>query len=305
MTTTVSPGTDAEPELPAEHGMQCMEIWGGNKPVAGALSVLGMDVWIYSDPHRDTDPQSQAHGDEDGGGDIYYISTCGGGKVSRFVVADVSGHGASVGGLAESLRALMHKYVNTLDQTQLAQSVNREFGAFAESGHFATALLTTYFAEINQLIVCNAGHPPPLLYRAQKQSWHLLEHDLPGCCDKADNLPLGIKEPTDYWQFAVSLEKSDLVLIYTDSLIEARNSRQDDQQLGLPGLLELARGLDVTRTDTIGSALLDGVAEWRGGQPPNDDQTLVVLHHNAEDSPHQSMSQELRGVDKMLGLIHY
>jgi len=306
MTTAISPSTTDSLKLPEAHAIQCMEIWGGNKPIAGALSVPGIDVWVYSDPYRDTNPQAPAYGEEEeGGGDIYYISTCGAGKVSRFVVADVSGHGSSVGGMADSLRTMMRKHVNTLDQTQFARSVNREFGAYAQSGHFATALLTTYISQTDQLIVCNAGHPPPLLYRASKQSWHLLKHDLPDCCDKVANLPLGVIEPTNYWQFAVTLEKGDLVLIHTDSLIEARDPRRDNQELGMQGLLELARGLDGTRPDTIGSTLLDRVADWRDGTPPNDDQTLMVLHHNAADSPPQSVGQKLRVMGKLLGLIHY
>ena len=41
--------------------------------------------------------------------DIYYTSLCGKGMLSRFVVTDVSSHGASVGEPAKKLRDLMHK----------------------------------------------------------------------------------------------------------------------------------------------------------------------------------------------------
>ena len=74
--------------------IQCMEVWGGNHAVATAVEVAGLDTWILSQPYE---------GDREGG-DIHYVSTCGSGRVSRFVVADVSGHGANVGDLAQRLR---------------------------------------------------------------------------------------------------------------------------------------------------------------------------------------------------------
>lgn len=37
------------------------------------------------------------------------------------------------------------------------------------------------------------------------------------------NLPLGIIEPTPYAQFAVPLQPDDLVVLYTDALIETRD----------------------------------------------------------------------------------
>ena len=41
------------------------------------------------------------------------------------------------------------------------------------------------------------------------------------------NLPLDIIVPTDYVQFAVKLAKGDLVLLYTDALMESRNANGD------------------------------------------------------------------------------
>ena len=52
-------------------------------------------------------------------------------------------------------------------------------------------------------------------------------------------LPLGVVEPARYPQFGVRLRRDDLVLIYTDSLIEARSSQ--GRQLGVKGLLDMAR----------------------------------------------------------------
>jgi hypothetical protein len=69
------------------HALQCMEIWGGNRAAREWVSVTGIDAYVFSLPY----------GGQSSGGDIHYVSLCGGGKIARFAVADVSGHGDAVG----------------------------------------------------------------------------------------------------------------------------------------------------------------------------------------------------------------
>ena len=268
-----------------------MEIWNGNVKIQNAISVPGIDAWIYSEPYEG----------EARGGDIHYVSVCGGGRISRFAVADVAGHGSTVGALATRLRKLMRKHINTLDQTRFARSLNHEFLELSQGGQFATALLTTYFAPTDDLIICNVGHPRPLWYLAQAQIWERLHQDMPQRTEQVRNLPLGIIEPTDYAQFAVRLTKGDLILIYTDSLIESRNPK--GEQLGEDGLLDLAGRLDAGDPMNFSAKVLEAVAAYRGGAPPEDDQTLLVLHHNAADPPRQSLGEKIRVVGKVFGLI--
>lgn len=273
------------------HALQCMEIWGGNAAIHDAISVPGIDVWISSEPY-----DGDAYG-----GDIHYISTCGGGRISRFVIADVSGHGALVSSVAHRLKLLMRKYINTLDQTRLAQALNHEFLQLADVGGFVTAVLTTYFAPTDHLIICNAGHPTPLWRHAATGNWEFLHHDTPHRTSTAVNLPLGVIEQTDYVQFAVKLAKGDIVLIYTDSLIESTND--NGQQLGEQGLLELIRHMEFDQPQNLNRELLTAVAAYHGKAPRDDDETLVVLHHNAADPPSPSIGQRLRIMVKMLGLV--
>lgn len=73
------------PHIPAgrpdAQRVQCMEVWGGNSAVATKLEVAGLDAWLSCQPYQGAGQ----------GGDIHYVSTCGSGRVSRFVIADVSG----------------------------------------------------------------------------------------------------------------------------------------------------------------------------------------------------------------------
>jgi len=284
MSTAVTPETEL-------HRLECMEIWGGNRAVEDAISVHGIDAWVVSEPHAGAE----------GGGDVHYVSMCGMGRISRFAVADVAGHGASVNHLAVALRSLMRRNINRVDQTRFARGLNREFMALAKDGVFATAVLATYFTPTDQLITCNAGHPPPLWYRAGERAWQRLVPGAPGHLEEAANLPLGVVEPTPYEQFAVSLEKGDLILIYTDSLIEAMNPQ--GKPLGEAGLLALARGLDAERPDSLCRSLLQAVTDYRAGTPADDDVTMLLLHHNAADPPRQSLGEMAKVMGKLLGLV--
>ncbi len=268
-----------------------MEVWGGNGAFRNAISVPGIDAWISSRPYE---------GDARGG-DLHYVSTCGAGRISRFAIADVAGHGAPAGKLAERLRSLMRKHINTLDQTRFAQALNREFSHSAQPGRFATALLATYFTPTDQLLICNAGHPLPLWYHAGSRRWELLDHDVPERASTVVNLPLGLIGPSAYSQFAVRLDKGDLVLIYTDSLIESRSPR--GEPLGQTGLLDLVRRLEVDRPQELNRRVLAAVADHHGTAAAADDETLLVLHHNAADPPPPTIGQTIHAMAGMLGLV--
>ncbi|MBN1489215.1 MAG: serine/threonine-protein phosphatase [Phycisphaerae bacterium] len=281
--------------------LQCMEIIGGNEALQRAIAAPGLDIWVDSQPLGGK-----------AGGDIHYFSMCGSGRVTRLAVADVSGHGAHVDPMARSLRQLMRKYINMLDQTRFAQALNREFPLEVGDDYFATVLLATYFAPTDHLIICNGGHPRPLWFSQRSQRWHPLDPSLqdtgPSIAEAKGtyalrpvaNLPLGVIEPTHYYQFDIQLAEGDVVLIYTDALIEV--PRADGARLGEAGLLALAESIAPAAPAQVARALLDAVAAWSGHAAAEDDQTLIVLRHNASDPPRMNVKQAIRSLAKMIGL---
>jgi sigma-B regulation protein RsbU (phosphoserine phosphatase) len=279
------------PAIEAQHEVRCLEVWGGTESAESSLNLPGVDAWVFSKPYEDAAQ----------GGDIYYVSSCFTGRVSRFAVADVSGHGSAVSTIAATLRKLMRKHINYLDQTGFAQVLNKEFAEVAQDGIFATAVMLSYFAPTDHLIVCNAGHPRPLWYDASEKTWRWLDAELKPPGDAPHNLPLGLIDPTAYVQFAVKLSPDDLVLIYTDSLTEAR-AGSDGVLLGEAGLIKMVRDLPVTQPQSFGKALLDRIATYRNHATADDDQTLIVLHHNATEVPSRPIRNSIRYIASMLGL---
>ncbi len=288
--------TAIETQERAATTLQCMEIWGGNEAVDDAISVPGIDAIVHSRPHAGSGQ----------GGDIYFVSVCGAGAISRFVLADVAGHGDSVGDLATKLRRIMRKNINNANPSQLAVRLNDEFGEVSDDGRFATALVMTYFAPSDHLIVTNAGHPSPLWYQASSKTWSVMNADdgrIRASGNEsvgARNLPLGIIDGTEYQQFVVPLGKDDIVVAYTDSLIEASNAQ--GVQLGEAGLLGLVREIDTSDVSTIGTRIESAVAAFRDGAQAEDDLTVLVLSHNAGSPAKQGLAEKIRVLGRMVGL---
>jgi hypothetical protein len=234
-----------------------MEVWGGNRIVDAALAVSGLDAWVYSRPH----------GGAGEGGDVLYLSSCATGRITRILVADVSGHGTTAAGLAKALRGLMAKHVNRLDQDRFVSAMNVELASVASSGSFATAVVMTYFAPTRDLTVSNAGHPPPFIYRSSAREWSLLQ--------ARASAPLGMFEESQYQRFGTVLEPGDLVLAYSDAFVEARGA--EGKVLGPRGLLEVARGIGGDSPETFVSRIRSAVEGLRSGNLESDDVTALVF----------------------------
>lgn len=302
--TTSVPATKAD----STHTLQCMEVWGGSTRADHAASVPGLDLYVYSMPYSDA--SSDDAEDEIGGGDVYYISRCGSGRITRIALADIAGHGAEVNDLAEKLRRAMRRSVNIANQSRFARSLNRTFDSFNRHERFATALLGTYFAPTDHFVFVNAGHPPPLLRKHSTGEWMELGAETDGVLTDPTpaigirNLPLGVIDSTDYVQLAYKLEAGDLVLMYTDAYSEASNAK--GEMLGPEGLLEIMRSLDEDeigglRPSRVIDSINERVAAYRDGDA-QDDQTLVLMHHNGSEPKKLSMSEKFSILGQVMGI---
>ncbi len=279
-------------EEPRDHRLQCMEIWGGHGAAYDAVSAPGMDAWVFSKPYEDGER----------GGDIHYLSGCASGRILRVAVADVAGHGETVSEVAQTLRRLMRKSINTPDQSKLAREINTSFADESESGLFATAVLGTYWAPERAFLFVNAGHPRPLLSRGGGP-WEPLDRDSPRVARRAEkagltNLPLGVIGETGYEQLAVTLEVGDRILLYTDFAVEARD--EAGEELTEDGLIALLSERDGDDPELI-PALVDAISARTGGAI-NDDATMVLLRHTDSPMPPQSLGDKVRTLARMIGL---
>lgn len=254
--------------MPDDTGhLQCMEVWGGNTAVDTGVVMAGLDAWAYARPW---------HG-AIAGGDVHYVSSCATGRITRLLVADVSGHGDAVAETASALRRLMRELINRIRPDHVFGALNRAFTDLVEEGGFATAVIATFYAPTHELTLCNAGHPPPLLRSGRDGTWSYLQDDTEPAGPRGGspaNVPLGVIDATQYDVHARRLQVGDLVVLYSDSLTDA--GAPEGGRLGQEGLLEVVRGIEEPDPQAFARALLDRV----NAETIDDDLTLLLFRPN-------------------------
>ncbi len=209
-------------------------------------------------------------------GDYYEVSNltpfapadfvAGHGDVWGVIIGDVSGHGAAAAMEAVQFDAILRTYTGDGGQ-QPAGAVtyaNRYFFSRRSRGHFMTVFVVMYRPDTRILGYLSAGHPP-LLHR-RGGSVQLL--------GESDQIPLGVLRDYEYRNNEVSLTTGDILVLYTDGCVEARDP--EGHMFGLERLRELvATGPDSPQLlrDSIVATLRAHQENAVGA----DDQTLIVL----------------------------
>jgi len=262
--TKQSPNT-APQEFKDVVQLACLEVWGGNRRVNHAVELPGLAGWIYSDPVATADL----------GGDVHYISVCSKGIISRFALADISGHGRSSRVMAQLLRKLIRKHINTWDQSELMRELNESLRNTKKKGEqYATATLFAYCRPTRELVFTNAGHPAALWYHAKTETWDWLESATP-CARSVEGVPLGLIPGTDYVQIAVQLDRNDVLIVYTDGITEASNTQ--GHFLGTDGLMNIVRNVPLDSPASMADGLLSSLQDFRTSAPRDDDQSFFIL----------------------------
>ncbi len=190
------------------------------------------------------------------------------------VVADVAGKSVPAALLMAtfqaSLRALAALPTSLAD---LVQGLNRYACAHSLEGRrFTTAFLAELDSATGALTYINAGHNAPLLRRASGRFERL----------EAGGLPLGIEPHAGYDFACVTLAPGDLLVVFTDGVIEAVN--EDDEEFG-EGRLEAhfhAPGQGSTvpsgpaAKETL-AGLMTAVDGFVAGARQHDDITCLIL----------------------------
>lgn len=185
------------------------------------------------------------------------------------LIADVSGHGSP----AAVLMAITHTIAHIVHEESMESKpeavvayINRKLARHYEHrGDFVTAIYGIYDPETATFRYASAGHNPPMVAGPNDDTMRRL--------DKQCGVPLGIMEDAEYESATVPLEGGHTLLLYTDGITEAMNRDHD-----LFGEERMARALSgvlpaVQQVD----ALLAEVRRHVGGEPLNDDRTVVLL----------------------------
>jgi serine phosphatase RsbU (regulator of sigma subunit)/putative methionine-R-sulfoxide reductase with GAF domain len=205
------------------------------------------------------------------GGDFYDLWTLPGsdGRLG-FVIADVSDKGVPAAMFMAMARSLVR--AAALDGSPPAtalQRANRWISRDSESGMFVTLFYGQLSPQDGHLQFSNAGHNPPLIYRAAGGTFEELR--LPG-------MALGVLEELTLNHGTAVLEPGDLLICYTDGVTEAVDDRL--RQFEVDGIKAVVQAYRHAGAGQIVQAILAAVDRHVGDQPAFDDVTLLVLRRN-------------------------
>ena len=149
----------------------------------------------------------------DNGGDAFDYALNEG--VLHLGVFDAMGHGLpAAGDAALALSLYRHSRRQSGGPAQSYAEIDEELARQHASSRFVTALIAELDVRSGRLRWISAGHPPPLLLR---------EGRLVKTLEVAAARPMGLKLPTAVpVEGREDLEPGDMVLLYTDGLVEAR-----------------------------------------------------------------------------------
>jgi phosphoserine phosphatase RsbU/P len=168
---------------------------------------------------------------------------------------------------------LMVKHLLALDQEALMRDLNNVARLALGASHYASMLAVGWHSRRNLLVVTNAGHPPPMWYRADRNSWTWL--DISRRAEAPAGVPLGLMEDIQYFRRVIRLQPGDLVVLYSDGASESVNSA--GIELGRDGLMSLASDVTAQSAAAFGHELTQSLASFRDGVAAPDDQTVIVL----------------------------
>jgi serine phosphatase RsbU (regulator of sigma subunit) len=191
------------------------------------------------------------------GGDWYHAQELPDGRVA-LAVGDVAGHGL---GAANGMAHLRFGLIAWLsigidDPAALLGHLNRLCGQLRITG---TAVIGVYDPCARTLAWARAGHAPPLLARAGTAE------PLP----RAAGLLLGAEDDAEYPVLTARLEADDLLLFYTDGLIERRSPAGT--------LLGQVRGIVAAASADVGEQTVTTLAGRLNTPSPDDDTCTLTV----------------------------
>ena len=199
-------------------------------------------------------------------GDFYDFIPSTDGSI-KMVIADVVDKGMAAALFMAfsrtTLRAILSKQVSPQDGIIEANQLICADSAFS-------MFLTLFYAQIdpkkNEITYVNAGHNPPLLYKAKENKLVKLTRT---------GMLIGVEADVSYEQASVSLEPGDFIAMFTDGITEAVNNKE--QTFSEEKLEKLLLDNKKSSPEELKEKIISAVEKFVGSYPQSDDITLTIV----------------------------
>jgi len=184
-----------------------------------------------------------------------------------YIIGDVSG---------KSLPASFYMYVcfSSLHSLVIANTQPRKIIKLANNffcekfdrSMFLTMTAIFHKIKENKLLIFSGGHPPIIIYSAQKKQ--IKKH-------KPQGRPMGIIEDAHFEQLSVKFKKDDIMLMFTDGITEAFNDKMED--FGMTRLEKLFKANCHLNAEAIRDKIILAVNQFSPNNTQHDDITIMVI----------------------------
>jgi sigma-B regulation protein RsbU (phosphoserine phosphatase) len=187
------------------------------------------------------------------------------------VIADVSGKGVPASLIMAICRSVLRaEAARNPSPADVLRKVNRQLYPDIKEDMFISMAYLILDHERNGVTLARGGHDAPLLYKRQSQSVTPV---------KSPGMVLGIDSGNVFDRltadFAVSLERDDCLVLYTDGVTEALDTEGDE--FGLDRTIQSVRASATDGAQAIVKRVIDDVRKFTGSHPQNDDITLIAI----------------------------
>ncbi|MCR6639595.1 MAG: SpoIIE family protein phosphatase [Sporocytophaga sp.] len=204
------------------------------------------------------------------GGDYYDFYEYSDKKIAM-VIGDVSGNGTSAAFTMAQMKGVFQSLVQTgIPPDEFMVQANKALGRGLEKSSFITLTFLSIDTENQTIEIARAGHCPALFFNSHTGEISYL---------KSKGLGLGIIRNKDYSKHIekkkISYNKGDILILYTDGIIEATNELGEEFGFDkLKNLLYIHHGLN---TKEISNLILEKFYEFTGTQALHDDYTFLII----------------------------
>lgn len=203
------------------------------------------------------------------GGDFYDVFELECGKVG-IVIGDVSGKGIHASALTSRVRNTISAYSNdcTCKQArpsaaQIMSKTNRLLLKTMEAGNFVTVFFGILDLETGKLTYCSAGHVPAIVLKKDGTSAML----------KTTSPVIGVFDDLEYHNEEVDLDVEDILVLYTDGVIEARIN---GELLGERNLARFIENLNTRKAQDIPQHIFNHIISSTDGKLADDVALLTI-----------------------------
>ncbi|MGK2906148.1 MAG: sodium:solute symporter family transporter [Desulfuromonadales bacterium] len=206
------------------------------------------------------------------GGDYYDYLLHEDGRLD-LVIADVSGHNVGAALIMAETRTMIRSRRGHFNNPQEILCELNEFfyDDLTRAELFITLFYLQYRPETRQITYASAGHSPTLVWQAKSKKCIRLN---------PEGLIIGVIKDYPYEQESLKLEDRDVLLLYTDGLIEAEND--NNELFGENRLVDVLAAQNHLPPQELINHVIEQVRLFSGHRSFKDDVSLVVMqvkHH--------------------------